>query len=77
MTRLEQIDVFTLVSEEIEFDFTDAFVDELEVLEPALERAGYFTIGHWYTLEGDSFGPLSRAVKALSPAGKHVTLWYG
>jgi hypothetical protein len=51
--------------------------DERENLGPALERAGYTLVGPWFTGDGDSFGPLTRCVKATDPSGRRVTLVYG
>lgn len=41
-----------------------------------LTSLGY-TVYHWYSTEQDSFGPLGRAVKVLTPSGEKETLWYG
>lgn len=48
---------------------------ETEIYTPALEKLGY-TVGKWYTSEGDSFGPLSRSV-AVTKDGQSFTVWYG
>ena len=63
---------------EVEYDHDKFHKCEREVISPALRELGY-EIGdkpYWYTSEGDSFGPLSRAIRA-SKDGKPVIVWYG
>lgn len=56
--------------------FTDYWTTEQEVLSPALREAGYALHCNWYTSEGDSFGPLSRAIQA-SKDGVEFEIFYG
>lgn len=48
---------------------------EDKVATPFLKSKGY-TVGRWYTSEGDSFGPLTRAVRVVKD-GQRSTFWYG
>ncbi|HET6285766.1 MAG TPA: hypothetical protein VFG15_03315 [Amycolatopsis sp.] len=57
-------------------DFDNYMQCEEEVITPALLEAGYAVTGSWYTSEGDSFGPLSRAVEATNPDGEPVIVVY-
>jgi hypothetical protein len=52
-------------------------LDERDNLAPALEAAGYTDLGSWFTGDGDSFGPLSRCVRATAPDGDRVVVVYG
>lgn len=44
-------------------DYENYRTCEREVISPALEKEGY-TLGNWYDGERDSFGPLSRCIRA-------------
>jgi len=49
---------------------------EVNVAIPLLKEKGYKIEGPFYTLEGDSFGPLSRGIR-VSRDGTHYIAWYG
>lgn len=49
---------------------------EKELLQPRLYKAGYSLIT-WHDGEIDSFGPLTRICKAVSPEGEPVEFYYG
>lgn len=51
--------------------------DESDNLTPALKRAGYTIHSSWFTGDGDSFGPLTRCVRAIDPKGDRVIVVYG
>lgn len=61
----------------LEINFSRWWEAERDVIEPALRAANYHNISGWFSTESDSFGPLSRAVKATSPNGKRLTICYG
>ncbi|WP_165968579.1 hypothetical protein [Saccharopolyspora elongata] len=61
---------------DISIDYSNWRQSERDVITPALVAAGY-KVGEWYTADGDSFGPLCRAVSATSPDGKSITVFYG
>ena len=50
---------------------------ERDVLTPALEKAGWVLAGNWYTGDGDSFGPLTRCIRAHNPQGVLQIIVYG
>jgi hypothetical protein len=59
------------------FDVPGYTADERNNLTPALERAGFTFIESWFTGDGDSFGPLTRCVRAVDPSGAQVVVVYG
>jgi hypothetical protein len=69
------IDVYDIVPG-ISIDYKQWAQSERDVITPALVSAGY-SVGNWFTAEGDSFGPLCRAARATSPDGELVTVFYG
>ena len=48
---------------------------EEQIAQPRLEALG-FTVNRWYTIDGDSFGPLVRGVNVVKDGDKQ-TLSYG
>lgn len=50
---------------------------EREVLTPALTAAGYTVGDGWWSGEKDSFGPLSRCVRVVTPEGENKIVVYG
>lgn len=71
------VDVHDIVGNDVEIDYTRFYESEREILTPAIKKAGYRIIGNWWTSEGDSFGPLSRSLKAITPEGRQVQIFYG
>lgn len=61
----------------IEIDFDAYRACERDHLTPALEQAGFEVHGSWHDGERDSFGPLSRCVRALNKDGDAVIITYG
>lgn len=61
----------------LNIDYSRYWESERDVIEPALKEAGWTDISTWWSPEKDSFGPLSRAVKATDPEGQRCTVWYG
>lgn len=70
------LDAFEIIGDDVEFDYFDYRNEEEFVLTPAIIRAGYKVKGGWFTSDGDSFGPLVRAVRAVNQAGENVTITY-
>lgn len=70
------LDAFEIIGDDVEFDYSNYRNEEVFVLTPALIRAGYRVRGGWYTSDGDSFGPLIRAVKAVNQAGENLIITY-
>jgi len=62
--------------EGFDFDPKTYLDQEIDILTPQLKVLGYTEI-RWLPGETDSFGPLTRICKAVSPAGKEVTFFYG
>ena len=62
--------------EGFDFDSRTYLDQEIDILEPRLKVLGYTEI-RWLPGETDSFGPLTRVCKAVSPSGKEVTFFYG
>ena len=58
-----------------DFDFSDYFNGERNILEPRLKELGYENI-RWEMGEADSFGPLSRVCHATRD-GKTTHFVYG
>lgn len=69
------INIFDILPD-IPIDFSNYRTCEQTVITPALEAAGYIITGLWATGDGDSFGPLSRYIKATID-GEAVEVWYG
>jgi hypothetical protein len=65
----------------ISIDYSEWRKSEREHINPALRELGYsFTddgFNGWYTADGDSFGPLVRALRATDPNGNAVIISYG
>ena len=59
------------------FSFANYSLCECEQLDPQLQSLGWTKVGGWYTAEGDSFGPLSRACRYRTDKGEEVRVWYG
>lgn len=62
-------------------DLRGCFSDDYRLWEewvanPALKSRGYKVLGHWYTVDGDSFGPLVRGVM-VEKDGEKKELTYG
>lgn len=49
---------------------------ETDVAIPALKQLGFKVLGHFYTTEGDSFGPLTRGCR-VEKDGVQYIVWYG
>ena len=71
------VNVHDIVGNDVEIDYTSYYDSEQNKLTPAIEKAGYQVIGGWSTSEGDSFGPLSRSLRAINPEGRQVKIFYG
>lgn len=69
----------TDLDEIISFDgfcFAAYFAGEKDILKPQLERMGYTRI-RFFTLEGDSFGPLIRGCNCVDSTGVERRFFYG
>lgn len=77
MQESKFLSVFDIIGDDVEFDYSDYLNEEEQVLSPALIRAGYRVVGNWYTSDGDSFGPLVRAVRVVNQAGENIAVYYG
>lgn len=56
------VDLYDILPD-IDVDYEHWAKCERDVITPALREAGYQLRGHWYTGDGDSFGPLSRCIQ--------------
>ena len=52
------------------FSFSRYYAEEKEKIKPKLEGLGYDSVEFW-TIEGDSFGPLVRGVRAKKDGQIH------
>jgi len=59
------------------FSFKDYYKGEKELLTPQLIKAGYKIRGDWFSLDSDSFGPLVRGIKVITPEGIEGIIQYG
>ncbi len=66
----EYTDLHEILPDDVwgEFSYADYYNGEQNILKPALEKLGYYDV-RFYMGERDSFGPLSRVVKASHPDG--------
>lgn len=71
------VDILTLDLPIDDFDINNYAVGEINILIPALESVGYTILGEWYSSEFDSFGPLIRSIKVLTPKLEEVEAFYG
>lgn len=58
-TYLSLSEILPHVNPPCDHDYSDF---ETQVITPQLLVAGYELFGHWYTGDGDSFGPLTRCI---------------
>lgn len=74
----EALDLFEFlgVDHTTGFRFSEYRTGEEKILKPMLEKEGLQKI-HFYTMEGDSFGPLVRGCRATTKDGKGVVFVYG
>lgn len=78
--RLEERDLFAVLPAEL-FEHKDCFDShaywrwEDDIATPALKARG-FEVGRWWTIDGDSFGPLVRGVRLTKDGATH-TYSYG
>lgn len=56
-------------------DFDNYIRCEQDRLTPLLEKSGVELVGSWFTGERDSFGPLSRAVRARKHGVEFVIVY--
>jgi hypothetical protein len=62
----------------VEIDYSRWYKSERENINPALRDLGYtFRDDGWWSSDGDSFGPLVRALAATDKNGKNVVISYG
>lgn len=61
------------------FSFSRYREGERDILNPWLEAQGFILMEDmpWFTSEGDSFGPLTRARTVLDAEGNMRQVWYG
>jgi len=61
---------------DLDIDFQNYTSSEINIINPALEKAGYKILGEWY-LDRERGGIYLRAVKTQDPNGLVTTVWYG
>ena len=80
MTEIEDKDLLDIIGEDLAnqpgYATSSGYLDwERKVAEPALKGLGY-KVRQWWTSDGDSFGPLVRAVN-VEREGKREIFYYG
>jgi hypothetical protein len=66
-----------VASPDLSYDLDKYRSEERDLINPALEKAGYRPESKWFDGERDSFGPLTRCVHAIDPDGTAVVVVYG
>lgn len=61
----------------ITFDIYKYRKEEIDLINPALRKAGYILDGEWFDGERDSFGPLTRCIRVTDPYGESGVIVYG
>jgi hypothetical protein len=72
---MKYVDLYDILPN-LKINFQKYWESEESIITPALKSAGY-TLNSWYTGEGDSFGPLSRCIRAVDPNGDNIIIIYG
>lgn len=75
--QLAQRIVDEATSHEAGFSFMRYYEGEQKIVSPALFKAGFARVGNWVTVDGDSFGPMTRVCELIAPSGKRCKVWYG
>ena len=75
---LPEREMFELIGDELEFegDQLKEYYKWEQQVSTHLRSKGWI-VGTWYTSDGDSFGPLVRAVMAVTPDNIRTRIYYG
>ena len=74
---LEVLEARSIPCPDLSFELSKYRTEERTLATPALEAAGYVVKGEWFDGERDSFGPLTRCIRAIDPYGNEVVVVYG